>query len=103
MQTQIVEETIHISFKEKKKDLNQNIHDLEDDLENLSLNNKSQSQNSLQIAMKESDEEMANDLEPSMPHHVFDDIPEDFEASPHEEEIHRCKRLESCISKSSHW
>ena len=53
--------------------------------------------------MKESDEEMANDLEPSMPHHVSDDIPEDFEASPHEEEIHRCKRFESCISKSSHW
>ena len=36
--TQIMEETIHISFKEKKKDFDQNIHDLEEDMEDLSLN-----------------------------------------------------------------
>ena len=37
----IVEETIHISFKEKKKDMDQNIHDIEEDLQNLSLNENS--------------------------------------------------------------
>ena len=36
--TLAVEETIHISFKEKKKDLDQNVHDLKEDMENLSLN-----------------------------------------------------------------
>ena len=36
-----MEETIHNSFKEKKQDLNQNIGDLEEGLENLSLNNDS--------------------------------------------------------------
>ena len=36
--TQAMEETIHISFKEKKKDLDQNVHDLKEDMENLSLN-----------------------------------------------------------------
>ena len=36
--TQAIKETIHISFKEKKKDLDQNVHDLEEDMENLSLN-----------------------------------------------------------------
>ena len=40
--TQVVEETIHITFKEKKKDFNQNVQDLEEDMENLSLNNNSQ-------------------------------------------------------------
>ena len=37
--TQAIEETIHMSFKEKKKDIDQNVHDLEKDVENLSLNN----------------------------------------------------------------
>ena len=37
--TQVVEETIHISFKEKKMDIDQNVHDLEEDMENLSMNN----------------------------------------------------------------
>ena len=40
--TQVVEETIHITFKEKKKDFNQNVQDLEEDMENLSLNSNSQ-------------------------------------------------------------
>ena len=40
-------ETIHISFKEKKKDLEQNIHDLDEDMEDLSLNDNSQNQSSL--------------------------------------------------------
>ena len=53
--TQAMEETIHISFKEKKKDLDQNIHDLEEDLENLALSNDSQNQHSFQTAIRESD------------------------------------------------
>ena len=40
-ETQVVEETIHISFKEKKKDIDQNDRDSEKDMENLSLNNDS--------------------------------------------------------------
>ena len=39
-----MEETIHISFKEKKKDIYQNVRDLEEDMENLSLNNDFQNQ-----------------------------------------------------------
>ena len=74
--TQIVEETIHITFKEKKKDRDQNIHDLEKDLEDLSLNDKSQNENSLQIATTN------YNPSPSMPHHVSADILEDFEVSP---------------------
>ena len=42
-----MEETIHIIFKEKKKDMDKNIHDLEEDMENLSLNNYFQNQQSL--------------------------------------------------------
>ena len=81
--TQIVEETIHISFKEKKKDdLGQNIHDLEEGMEDLSLKDKSINQSSLHIATRESNEEMANNHEPFMPHHVSDHIPEDSKASP---------------------
>ena len=57
--TQAVEETIHISFKAKKKDLDQNIHDLEEDMENLSLNNDFQNQQSLQISTRKNNEDMA--------------------------------------------
>ena len=42
--TQVVKETIHITFKEKKKDMIQNSHDLEEDIEKLSLNNDFQNQ-----------------------------------------------------------
>ena len=73
--TEIVEETIHISFKEKKKDQDQNIHDLEKDLEDLSLNDRSLNQNSLQIVI------IDDNPEPSIPHHVFYDIPKESEAS----------------------
>ena len=36
--TQVMEETTHITFIEKKKDIDQNVQDLEEDIENLSLN-----------------------------------------------------------------
>ena len=36
--TQTIEETIHITFKERKKDEVQRVADLEDEMENLSLN-----------------------------------------------------------------
>ena len=70
-----MEETIHIYFKEKKKNLDQNIHDLKENLKDLSLNNRSLNQNSLQIGT------IYDNLEPSMPHHVSDNIPEDSETS----------------------
>ena len=56
--TQAMEETIHISFKEKKKDLDQNVRDLKEDLENLSLNDDFQNQQSLQIATRKNNEDM---------------------------------------------
>ena len=37
--TQTMEETIHITFKERKKDVDQKVQDLEEEIENLSLNN----------------------------------------------------------------
>ena len=40
--TQAVEETIHISFTEKKNDLNENVADLEEEMENMSLNDNFQ-------------------------------------------------------------
>ena len=76
-----MEETIHISFKEKKQDMNQNISDLEEGLENLSLNNDSQNQSSLQIATKDGDEKMVNNLESSLPYEVSDDTPKSSEAT----------------------
>ena len=55
--TRTMEETIHRSFKEKKKkDIDQNICDLEEDMENLSLNNDAQNQ-SLQIATRDSNDD----------------------------------------------
>ena len=74
-----MEETIHIFFNEKKKDLIQNIDDLEEDLENFPLNNN---QSSLQIATRDGDKGMANNLEFSLPHHVSNDMPKNFKASP---------------------
>ena len=76
-----MEETIHISFKEKKQDLNQNLRDLEDGLEDLSLNDNSQNQSSLQITIRNGNEEMGNNPKSSLPHHVSDDILENSEAS----------------------
>ena len=76
-----MEENIHISFKEKKQDLNQNISGLEESLENLSLNNNSQNQNSLHIATKDSDEEMVNNPESSLPYQVYDDTLESSKAT----------------------
>ena len=77
-----MEETIHIIFKEKKKDMDKNIHDLEEDMENLSLNNYFQNQQSLQISTRENNEDMATNFEPSHTQHVSDDILEDSEGSP---------------------
>ena len=76
--TQVVEETVHISFKEKKKAIHQNVQDLEEDMENLSLNNDSQNQQSLQIATRQRND----DSEPPFPQHVSDGIAEDLEESP---------------------
>ena len=63
-------------------DLDQNIHELEEDLENLSLNDNSQNQSFLQIATRDDDEDMANNLKSSLPHHVSDGILENSKASP---------------------
>ena len=51
--TQTVEETIHITFKEKKKDVDQKVQDLEEEMENLSLNNDAHDQQYLQITIKD--------------------------------------------------
>ena len=51
-------------------------------MEDLSLNNKSQSQNSFQVVTRKSYEEIAVNPEASLPHHVSDNIPENFEAFP---------------------
>ena len=48
-----MEKTIHISFKEKNKDISQDICNLEEDMKNLSLKNNYQNQHSLQIATRE--------------------------------------------------
>ena len=61
--------------------MNQNISDLEEGLENLSLNNDSQNQSSLQIATKDGDEKMVNNLESSLPYEVSDDTPKSSEAT----------------------
>ena len=50
--TQTVEKTIHISFKERKKDVDQKVADLEEEIENLSLNNSAHNQQDLQIATR---------------------------------------------------
>ena len=65
--TRAVEETIHISFKEKMKDIDQNVRDLEEDMENLSLNNDSQNQQSLQIATRENNDNVTTNFEPFYP------------------------------------
>ena len=51
--TQVVKETIHITFKEKKKDVDQKVQDLEEEMENLSLNNDAHDQQYLQITIKD--------------------------------------------------
>ena len=75
-------ETIHMFFKEMKKDLDQNLSDLEESLEDLSLNDNSQNQSSIQIATRDGDEKMINNSKFSLPCHVSEDISENSEASP---------------------
>ena len=73
-----MEETIHITFKEKKKDVDQKVQDSEEETENLSLNNDTHNQQFLQIATR-------NDTEDSdfpLHQHVSDDISEGLEESP---------------------
>ena len=48
----MVEEPIHITFKEKKNDEVQKVADLEDEMENLSLNENAQHQQTLEVATK---------------------------------------------------
>ena len=79
--TQAMEETIHISFKEKKNDIDHNVRELEEDMENLSLNNDIHNKQFLQIATRESNDDMTTMFEPSHPQHVSDHIPEDSEGS----------------------
>ena len=50
--TQIVEEIIHTSFKERKKDVDQKAADLKEEMESLSLNNNAHNQQDLQIATR---------------------------------------------------
>ena len=47
-----MEKTIHISFKERKKDVNPKVADLEEEMENLSLNNDAHNHQDLQIATR---------------------------------------------------
>ena len=72
-----MEESIHTSFKEKKKNIDQNIRDLESGMENLSLNNDSQNQQFLQIATGENNDDITANFEPFYPLYVSDDILED--------------------------
>ena len=71
--TQTVEKTIHISFKERKKDADQKVADPVEDMENLSLNNDAHNHQDLQIATRNE-----NDVFESHSHqYVFDDISEE--------------------------
>ena len=74
-----MEETIHIRFIEKKNDLNQKVADLEEEMENMSLNGKSQNQQNLQIATSNDDDNVSK-----LPchQHVSDDISEEPEGTP---------------------
>ena len=62
--TLTVEETIHISFKERRNDINQKVADLEDNMENMSLNDNAQNQQNLQIAIRND-----NDDDSDLPTH----------------------------------
>ena len=65
--TQFVEETIHISLKEKKKDIDQTVRDLEEDMENLSLKTDFQNQQSFQIATRENNNNITANSKPFYP------------------------------------
>ena len=52
-----MEETIHITFKERKKDVDKKIQDLEEEIENLSLNNDAHNQQFLQIATRDDNDD----------------------------------------------
>ena len=72
-----MEETIHITFKERKKDIDQKIADLEEEMENLSLNNDASNQQDLQLATRNE-----SDVSKLLTHqHVSDDISEELEES----------------------
>ena len=73
-----MEETIHISFKERKKDEVQRVANLEDQMENLSLNDNAQHQQILQIATSNDN----NDSDLPTHQHVSDDISEEPEDTP---------------------
>ena len=51
-------------------------------MENSSLNNDSQNQQSLQIATRENNDDITTNFEPPYPQHVYDDILKDLEESP---------------------
>ena len=57
--TQAVKETIHISFMERKNDLNQKVADLEEEMENMSLNDNIQHHQNLQIATRNDDDDVS--------------------------------------------
>ena len=57
---QTVEETIHISFMERRNDLNKKVADLEEEIENMSLNDNAQHQQNLQIATRNDDDDVSD-------------------------------------------
>ena len=63
-----MEETIHISFKERRKDAIQKVADVEDEMENLFLNDNAQHQQTFQIATRDVND--YSDL--PIHHHVSD-------------------------------
>ena len=75
--TQTIEETIHITFKERKRDVDQKVADLEEEIENLSLNNDASNQQDLQLATR--NESDVSELPTHQ--HVSDDISEEPEES----------------------
>ena len=73
-----MEEIIHIIFKERKKDEVQRVADLEDEMENLSLNDNAQHQQILQIAIRNDND----DSDMPTHQHVSDNISKEPEDTP---------------------
>ena len=76
--TQTIEETIHINFKERNKDVDHKVVDLEEEMENLSLNNNAHNHQDLQIATKDK-----SDVSELPTHqYVSDDVSREPKESP---------------------
>ena len=80
---------IHITFKERKKDVDQKVADLEKEMESLSLNNSANNQQDLQISTR-----IESDVFEFLTHqHVSDDISEEPEESPIKRRYIRARNL----------